>query len=202
MTNLFNSGKKRDQIFAIDLGARTTKAVLLDRRDDGYSLSRFAVQDAPIYDKALPQGLLTEHLKAIVEAMQPKTRQVTIAIGAGDSLLRSTEFPLMPTTEMRQMLKFNSKNYLQQDLKDYIFDCFIVPPRGRPTGLRLPKPVSPKHTKSGSAARDANCSAPSNRRQKGAGLTPSQVTSGAAWPDECPRNVAAGIVRQGNHRIG
>jgi hypothetical protein len=32
---------------------------------------------------------------------------------------------------MRQMLKFNSKNYLQQDLRDYIFDCYIVPPRGK-----------------------------------------------------------------------
>jgi type IV pilus assembly protein PilM len=38
---------------------------------------------------------------------------------------------LMPAAEIRQMLKFNSKNYLQQDLRDYIFDCYILPPRGR-----------------------------------------------------------------------
>ncbi len=73
MTNPFFSGsKKRDQIFAIDLGSRTTKAVLMDRRDDGFSLSRFTVQDAPIYDKALPQGLLTEHLRAIVTRCRPR----------------------------------------------------------------------------------------------------------------------------------
>jgi len=131
MKNLFNAGKNRDQIFAIDLGTRTTKAVLLDRQADGFSLSRFTVQDAPIYDRALPQGLLTEHLKTVVEAMQPKTRQITLAIGGSESVLRSTELPLMPATEMRQMLKFNSKNYLQQDLRDYVFDCFIVPPRGK-----------------------------------------------------------------------
>ena len=121
------AGRNRDQVFAVDLGSRTTKAVLLERRNDGFNLTRFTVQDAPIYDKALPQGLLTEHLRAITETMQPKTRQVTLAIGAADSILRSTELPLMPVQEMRQMLKFNSKTHLQQDLRDHVFDCYIVP---------------------------------------------------------------------------
>src|ERR1700683_478539 len=109
MMNLLNNGKRRDQILAIDLGSRTTKAVLLDRKDESFTLSRFAVQDAPVYDKTIPPGLLTEHLKSVVETMQPKTSQVTLAIGAGESILRTAEFPLMPASEMRQMLKFNSK---------------------------------------------------------------------------------------------
>ena len=120
-----------DQILAMDLGTRTTKAVLLDRADKGLSLTRFAVQDAPIYDKALPQGLLAEHLRNVVEALQPRTKYATIAIGASDSILRSAELPLLPLTEMRQMLKFNAKNYLQQDLRDYVFDCHICPPRNK-----------------------------------------------------------------------
>ena len=45
-----------DQIMAIDLGSRTTKAVLLDRVDKGFSLTRFAVHDAPIYDKTRPKA--------------------------------------------------------------------------------------------------------------------------------------------------
>jgi type IV pilus assembly protein PilM len=131
MTLPFLNQGKNEQILAIDLGTRTTKAVLMERRENGLSLSRFVVQDAPIYDKALPQGLLTEHLNNIVEALQPRTKQATIAIGASDSLLRSTELPLLPLSEMRQMLRFNAKNYLQQDLRDYVFDCYIVPPRQR-----------------------------------------------------------------------
>jgi len=127
----FLNGGRSDQILAIDLGTRTTKAVLLDRVDKGFSLARFAVQDAPIYDKALPQGLLTEHLRNVIEALKPRTKRATIAIGANDSILRSTELPLLSLPEMRQMLKFNAKNYLQQDLRDYIFDCYIVPPRNK-----------------------------------------------------------------------
>jgi type IV pilus assembly protein PilM len=174
MTKLFNNGKKRDQILAIDLGTRTTKAVLLDRKDDSFSLSRFTVQDAPIYDKALPQGLLTEHLKAVVEAMQPKTRQVTIAIGAGDSILRTAEFPLMPTTEMRQMLKFNSKTYLQQDLRDYVFDCYIVPPRGKPTNEPPKAGVTKYKVWVGGARSELLLTLESAARA--AGLSPNQIT--------------------------
>lgn len=136
MTIPFLNGGRNDQILAIDLGSRTTKAVLMDRVADGWSLGRFTVLDAPIYDKALPQGLLTEHLRNVVEALQPRTKHATVAIGANDSILRSTELPLMPLPEMRQMLKFNSKNYLQQDLRDYVFDCYIVPPRNQPEAAK------------------------------------------------------------------
>lgn len=129
MLPFVNKPKKRNQILAIDLGSRATKAVLLDRWQEGYALSRYVIADAPIYEKGIPQGLLTEHLRSVVEAIGPKTRQVTIAVGAEDSILRSTEMPLLPLNDMRQMLKFNAKNYLQQDLRDYIFDCYIVPPK-------------------------------------------------------------------------
>jgi type IV pilus assembly protein PilM len=128
---LLSKPKKRNQILAIDLGSRATKAVLLDRRQDSFTLSRYAITDAPTYEKGIPQGLLTEHLRGIVEAMSPKTRQVTLAVGSEDSVLRSTEMPLLPLSDMRQMLKFNAKSYLQQDLRDYVFDCYIVPPSSK-----------------------------------------------------------------------
>ncbi len=201
MTNLFNNGKKRDQIFAIDMGTRTTKAVLFDRKDDGLSLSRFTVQDAPIYDKALPQGLLTEHLKAVVAAMQPKTRQVTLAIGANDSVLRTTEFPLMPAAEMRQMLKFNSKTYLQQDLRDHVFDCFIVPPPGKPQQGEPPKAGVTKYKVwVGGTRRELLVTV--EAAVKSRGVDPKSSYLDAAWSDQCPRILAAGTVRQGNGRAG
>ncbi len=123
--------KKRNQILSIDLGARATKAVLLDRMQDSFALSRYLITDAPIYEKGIPQGLLTEHLRSIVDQLSPKTRQVTLAVSSEDSVLRSTEMPLLPLADMRQMLKFNAKSYLQQDLRDYVFDCYIVPPAAK-----------------------------------------------------------------------
>jgi len=39
---LNGTAKKRDQVLSIDLGGRTTKAVHLQRKSDGFVLSRYA----------------------------------------------------------------------------------------------------------------------------------------------------------------
>jgi type IV pilus assembly protein PilM len=174
------NGKNKDQVLAVDLGSRTTKAVLLERRENAFSLTRFTVQDAPIYDKALPQGLLTEHLRSILDAMQPKTRQVTLSIGAADSILRSTELPLMPVSEMRQMLKFNSKTHLQQDLRDYVFDCFIVPPNAHKPAEPAKAGVVKYKVWVGGTRRELLMTLESSVRA--AGLTPTNVTLGMLGP--------------------
>jgi type IV pilus assembly protein PilM len=120
--------KRRDQIVAIDLGGRTSKAVHLQRRGDKLTLSAYALLDAPIFEKALSADVLAEHLKAINRTLgNTRVKQVTLALGVNDTLFRQVELPLMATTDLRLMLKFNSKNYLQQDLPDHVFDCYYLP---------------------------------------------------------------------------
>lgn len=132
----FFNGKTRlkDQMFGIDLGGRTTKAVQVQRRDNRYVLSRFAQLDAPMYERTLSAELLEQHLKALCEALNPKTRQVSLAVGVQDAIVRHTEMPLMPVMDMRQVLKNNTKNYLQQDLPGHVFDCWLMAGRvdGKP----------------------------------------------------------------------
>jgi type IV pilus assembly protein PilM len=174
MTNpFFTKGKKRDQVFAVDLGARTTKAVLLSKKQDKHTLSRYTIQDAPVYEKGMPQGLLTEQLRAIVKALEPKTKQLTLAIGSSDSILRTAEMPVLPINDMRQMLRLNAKYYLQQDLNDYVFDCWIVPVRGRQADPARSAPGKFK-TWVGGARRDWLTNVEGGI--KAAGLIPDQVT--------------------------
>jgi len=92
-------------------------------------LVRYTIQDAPINEKSLSTELVAEHLKNVIEALGAKTRQVVLVVGVSDCLLRHAELPLVLVEDMRLMLKFNSKNYLQQDLPDHVFDCYILPPR-------------------------------------------------------------------------
>src|SRR5436309_1789523 len=122
--------RRRDQVIAIDLGARTTKAVHLQRRGEKFALSDYVMVDAPSPDQSLSVDLLSNHLKDIAKALGVvRNRPITLAIGVNDSLFRHAELPLMPVPDMRQMLKFNAKNYLQQDLPDYVFDCCFVAQR-------------------------------------------------------------------------
>ena len=145
---LNSRGKRRDQVISIDLGARTTKAVHVQRRGEKFTLANYALMDAPSPDQSLSVELLGNHLKDIAKALGiGRNRPVTLGIGVNDSLFRQVELPLMPVADMRQMLKFNSKNYLQQDLPDYVFDCcFLIQ---RKVDLKAADPARKEAPKAG-----------------------------------------------------
>lgn len=122
-----NSGpKKKDHVVAIDLGTRFTKAVMVNRRGDSFSLSNFVVKDAPVYDRTLSAEKLADHLKSVTQDLGTKGKQITLVIGPGDSVLRTAELPSLPVRQILPLLKVQSKTYLQQELKDYLFDCHVL----------------------------------------------------------------------------
>ena len=138
----FSGGtKKRDQVVAIDLGSRMTKAVQLQRDGASFKFTGFTLLDSPSVDKLPAPEALSEHLKKVMEAVGARSRQISLVLGVGDSLLRYADMPAVAPSELRMMLKFGSKNYLQQDLKDYLFDCHLFVPRpepGKPVELLKP----------------------------------------------------------------
>ena len=123
----FNTrAKRRDEIIAIDLGGRHTKAVHVQNKGDQISLVGYTIHDSPNEQSSLSVDVLTEHLKSVVGALGESTKSVVISLGVADSVVRRAELPPMPLADMRQLLKFNAKNYLQQDLPDHVFDCSII----------------------------------------------------------------------------
>lgn len=142
--------KKRNQVVAIDLGARTTKAVQIARKGQGFELTNFACKDTPTADKGLTPEALGEHLKLVTQAVSARSKHVVLVIGVNESILRHAELPLVPVTDMRLMLKFNSKNYLQQDFPDHSFDCHLLPlvnPNAAPAGGGAPEAKAAMPTK-------------------------------------------------------
>jgi type IV pilus assembly protein PilM len=128
------SRKKRAQFIAVDLGSRTTKAVRLERRGELLALTRYALLDAPIAEKKISPEQLADHLHAVVEALGGNGKYIVVAAGLGDAMVRQVELPQMPLDELRTVLKMNHKNYLQQDLPNHVFDCYIMPPRADDKG--------------------------------------------------------------------
>ena len=119
--------KKRAQVVAVDLGGRTTKAVQIVRKGSGFELVNYACKETPVSDKALSAEAVADHLKAVLQAVSARAKHVTLIVGHTETLLRHAELPLIPITDARMMLKFNSKNYLQQDFPDYTFDLHLLP---------------------------------------------------------------------------
>jgi type IV pilus assembly protein PilM len=131
-----NSKKKRTQIIAVDLGSRTTKAVLFERRGEALALTRYALLDAPIFEKKISPELLADHLRAVADALGNTTKFIVAAVGLSDALVRQVEVPAIPVDEMRRILKVNHKGYLQQDLPNHVFDCYVLPPRQEAAGKK------------------------------------------------------------------
>lgn len=137
------SRKKHDGLVSIDLGGRTTKAVEVQRKEDRWVLSRYALVDAPVYEKHLSAELLGEHLKNVTQALGSATKSTSISLNVNDALVRYADMPQMPVSDMRQVLKNNSKAYLQQDLVNYVYDCSLTLSRpAEKPGAEKPKPAT------------------------------------------------------------
>ena len=91
-----SSKKKRNQVIAVDLGARTTKAVLMERRGDVLALLRYALADAPIYGKKFTPDALSAHLRELVAALETSTKSAALSIGNDESIVRQVELPQIP----------------------------------------------------------------------------------------------------------
>ena len=129
----FNTrAKRREEIVAIDLGGRHTKAVHVQNKGGHLRLVGYTIQDSPTEQATFSVDVLSEHLKSVSRALGDTTKAVVVSIGVTDSVVRRAEMPPMPMEDMRQLLKFNTKNYLQQDLPDHVFDCSVVLPRANP----------------------------------------------------------------------
>jgi len=133
--------KKRDQAFAIDVGARKTKAVMIQRRGDKFALSGYTISDAPVAEKSIPEDALAEHLRVVADHMPSRGKvPVTLTLSVEDAMVRHVEMPMMPADDIRQILKNNSRTYLQQDLPNYVFDCYFSPQSVNGAALKEQQP--------------------------------------------------------------
>jgi type IV pilus assembly protein PilM len=167
--------KKRKQMVSVDLGSRTTKAVVLEQRGEVLALTRYALLDAPICEKTLSPDLLAEHLKNIFETLETHT-------GVNDAVVRQLELPQIPVDDMRMILKNNTRGYLQQDLPNHVFDCYIIPPKS---------PAKPEEAAKGASAPKLKVLVAGAKKQliddfqtaiKNAGLVDDQVVPGIIGP--------------------
>ena len=174
---------RRDEIVAIDLGGRHTKAVHIQRKGDQLNLLSYTIQDSPSEPSAFSVDSLADHLKVVTQALGGGMKTVVISLGVADTVVRRAEMPPMPIDDMRQLLKFNTKNYLQQDLPDHVFDCSFVIPRAPAAGAaEAPKPAGPQKQKLIVGAAKRQLVEDVAAAARGAGLSAAQVMPGMVGP--------------------
>jgi type IV pilus assembly protein PilM len=129
--------KRREEIIAIDLGTKTTKAVVVARSGEDYSLRNYVLMEAPSAEKAFSRSVWADHVRKVGKALGSTTRRVVLALGPTSAIFSQTELPAASPSDLRKIVKLSPKNYLQQDLPDHVFDCYVTPGEERETGGRM-----------------------------------------------------------------
>jgi type IV pilus assembly protein PilM len=179
----FNTrARRRDEIIAIDLGGRHTKAVHVQNKGDRPSLIGYTIQDSPSEQSSFSVDVLTEHLKNVAHTLGDGTKAVVISLGVAETVVRRAEMPPMPLHDMRQLLKFNSKNYLQQDLPDHVFDCAVMVARATEGSPEAAKPAAGQKQKLIVGGAKQKLVEDIQTAAREAGLNPVQIVPGLIGP--------------------
>ena len=95
---------------------------------DRYHLTNYAsrVASEPLETS---EGLGRE-LKALLKEMGGSAKAVAVAVSSGDALIRIIEQPETPPTILRDALRLNGMALLNQDSKEFVLDCDLIPSSG------------------------------------------------------------------------
>jgi type IV pilus assembly protein PilM len=177
---LSSKPRTRDQITAIDLGTHTLKGVHLHHKNGRFTLSNYSIQEAPVHEGTLPPEAMADALTKVHQELGVRNKQVVLALGVGDAILRLAELPLATASDMRTMLRYNAKTYLQQDLSDHEFDCHVLPPRTAGAKPELLKPGAKCRVVVGGA--HSRLISDLEAAARSAGLIPEAIVPGLVGP--------------------
>ena len=138
-----NKAKRRDNIVAIDLGSRKTKAVYIEKKAEVFSLVNYAILDAPNQTGASSKESAIEHFKQISKEIACPSKYLSIALSCTDSFIKLAEANYMDINDLRQLIARAPTKYLQTDYPDHLFDCSYIL-QSMPANPEPGKPVTCK----------------------------------------------------------
>jgi Tfp pilus assembly PilM family ATPase len=110
----------------IDLGQHNLKGVLMQRKGGNrIYIAGYAIrQTGPGPSNS---DKLAHHLKLLMQEIGGSAKGYAAAASNPQSLVRIIEQPPTPPTLLREALKFNDMSLLNQDCKDFVLDCDVLP---------------------------------------------------------------------------
>lgn len=123
--------KPPSSAIGIDIGRHAMKAVVLQRKSSGQlSLTHFATRELDAEPRTV--DALAANLKALLHELGRGAKACGVAVSHPDALVRIIEQPVMPPETLREALRYSSQTLLNQDCKDLVLDCDVIPAPQRP----------------------------------------------------------------------
>jgi len=128
MARMKGTRSHADEVVALDIGARVTKAVHMRRREGALGLLGYVLVPTPKGEGQVGAGLSTavlgEHLRVVMKQLKANCRNVAMTMPHEAVILTHSELPQTAPADLRKMIKLSPKAYLQQDLPGHVFDVF------------------------------------------------------------------------------
>lgn len=118
--------KNPGSVAGIDLGRYALKAVLMQRKSGSrLVLTHYGVRELaePVTS---PEAIAAE-VRALLGAMGGSTKHLALAVSSSDALIRIIEQPETPTEMLRHAVRLNGQSLLNQDVRDFVLDCALIP---------------------------------------------------------------------------
>lgn len=125
-------GFNKPSFLGIDFGTSTIKAVELSVEGKDVYLKNYAEIDLSSVEKNREdtQGnydaRVTTYLRALLERLQPGTKQVYVAMPAFIGLVALVEFPKMTEKELQEAIQFEAHKYIPSPLEEVALSWEIV----------------------------------------------------------------------------
>ena len=134
--NLFS---RKKTTVALDIGSGLIKLVAITHGAGEPVLSKVAytavVDDAIVEGEIMDPGIVADAIKGLMASAGVKTKQVVIAVGGRDVIIKKIQMDRMTEAEARSVIRWEAEQHVPFDMENVGLDFQILDPEGE--GLQM-----------------------------------------------------------------
>jgi len=134
--SLFN---RKKTTVALDIGSGLIKLVAVTHGAGDPVLSKVAytsvVDDAIVEGEIMDPGIVADAIKGLMASAGVKTKQVVIAVGGRDVIIKKIQMDRMTEAEARSVIRWEAEQHVPFDMENVELDFQILDPNGE--GLQM-----------------------------------------------------------------
>lgn len=124
---------------ALDIGSGLIKLVAIDHGPGGPVLTKVAytsvVDDAIVEGEIMDPGIVADAVKGLLASAGVRTKQVVIAIGGRDVIIKKIQMDRMKEADAREVIRWEAEQHVPFDMENVELDFQILDPEGE--GLQM-----------------------------------------------------------------
>jgi type IV pilus assembly protein PilM len=134
--NLFS---RKKTTVALDIGSGLIKLVVVTHGAGDPVLSKVAytsvVDDAIVEGEIMDPGIVADAIRGLMASAGVKTKQVVIAVGGRDVIIKKIQMDRMTEAEARSVIRWEAEQHVPFDMENVELDFQILDPEGE--GLQM-----------------------------------------------------------------